>query len=366
MFYISFVAPDCPSKSSNRIVFLDIAKGIAILCVVIGHNRPIPQFLYQCIYAFHVPLFFIISGYFLKNLPILDQMKKKGKLLLKPLLFGIFSYFLISLCLVLYGWLTNSFLENFGKESIKFLLRQMIHWPDWLGPFWFLEALFWAFLWTTLFLKLSKRIGIICAAVLWFLAYLCAPHFFIPLCFWQGANASLFVYTGAILKGKLQGQTLLYLGATSFVISTFYLCIMGHFEILLLSSLTYSKLPDTLILSFLTSFAILAFAYIISKKFSTLSALLSFWGRNTLIVLCLEGIFYHTVPWNHIALWLAPWTGCEGIVSMTWIAYWNATLILLIKLIIYLGFILIAHRIYFFRWIFSITDAGEITCSREK
>lgn len=41
---------------------------------------------------------------------------------------------------------------------------------------------------------------------------------------------------------------------------------MGHFEILLLSSLTYSKLPDTLILSFLTSFAILAFAYIISKK----------------------------------------------------------------------------------------------------
>lgn len=42
---------------------LDIAKGIGILLVIAGHTYNIPEVARRIIYAFHMPLFFIIAGY---------------------------------------------------------------------------------------------------------------------------------------------------------------------------------------------------------------------------------------------------------------------------------------------------------------
>ena len=54
------------STSCNRIVYIDIIKGIAIILVIMGHVLSDPSLLRNAIYTFHMPLFFIISGYFLK------------------------------------------------------------------------------------------------------------------------------------------------------------------------------------------------------------------------------------------------------------------------------------------------------------
>ena len=45
---------------------IDIMKGIAILCVMVDHTYWAPDWLTAIIYSFHIPLFFIISGYFAK------------------------------------------------------------------------------------------------------------------------------------------------------------------------------------------------------------------------------------------------------------------------------------------------------------
>lgn len=45
-----------------RLKWLDIAKGIAIILMVIGHTS-IPSTLSRFIFAFHMPLFFIASGW---------------------------------------------------------------------------------------------------------------------------------------------------------------------------------------------------------------------------------------------------------------------------------------------------------------
>ena len=50
------------STRTNRLKWLDIAKGISIILVVIGHTS-IPRFLSDFIWAFHIPLFFIASGW---------------------------------------------------------------------------------------------------------------------------------------------------------------------------------------------------------------------------------------------------------------------------------------------------------------
>ena len=52
---------DSPGRAL-RLPWLDLVKGLAILLVVLGHMN-IPARASQLIYSFHVPLFFIASGY---------------------------------------------------------------------------------------------------------------------------------------------------------------------------------------------------------------------------------------------------------------------------------------------------------------
>lgn len=61
--------------SKKRDAEFDIAKGILILCVVIGHggSDSIADFMYR----FHMPLFFILSGYFLQKKSDVGEYAKK-------------------------------------------------------------------------------------------------------------------------------------------------------------------------------------------------------------------------------------------------------------------------------------------------
>lgn len=61
--------------TNSRNDSLDVAKGIGILLVVLGHSmspvidgHSFIQWLYMVIYAFHMPLFFFVSGYVAKKL----------------------------------------------------------------------------------------------------------------------------------------------------------------------------------------------------------------------------------------------------------------------------------------------------------
>ena len=45
----------------ERIAYVDAARGLAILCVVLGHLYP-GDGIVQYISSFHVPVFFILSG----------------------------------------------------------------------------------------------------------------------------------------------------------------------------------------------------------------------------------------------------------------------------------------------------------------
>lgn len=68
----------------NRYASIDIAKGILILCVVIGHGTQ-SQSLSDFMYRFHMPLFLILSGCFLRKAEnVKAYAKKKAVRLLVP------------------------------------------------------------------------------------------------------------------------------------------------------------------------------------------------------------------------------------------------------------------------------------------
>ena len=84
-------------EKNKRILWVDVAKGIGMILVVLGHTHFGGRTL---IYTFHMPLFFFCSGLFFSNSEPLNLMEKLKKCL-KTILFPYFLYAIISklLCL---------------------------------------------------------------------------------------------------------------------------------------------------------------------------------------------------------------------------------------------------------------------------
>ena len=49
------------TEKTSRILWIDVAKGITIILVVLGHSS-LPSTISRFIWAFHMPLFFLVSG----------------------------------------------------------------------------------------------------------------------------------------------------------------------------------------------------------------------------------------------------------------------------------------------------------------
>ena len=60
----------------KRVQYIENAKGIGILLVVLGHNdmNAYHPTLHRFIYAFHMPLFFFLSGIFFNPVRNADQV----------------------------------------------------------------------------------------------------------------------------------------------------------------------------------------------------------------------------------------------------------------------------------------------------
>ena len=104
----------------NRLSYMDIAKGFGILCVIAGHmgNEAINRF----VFSFHMPLFFIISGYFLsqKHTPK-EVLFKRCKKLLPPYIFTCF-------CILALSILKNLIGIVIGIKSIDNLVLDIVKW----------------------------------------------------------------------------------------------------------------------------------------------------------------------------------------------------------------------------------------------
>ena len=156
--------------NTKRLDWIDIAKGIGIILVVLGHTL-VPQvretgfagFLWIFIYNFHMPLFFFLSGYlFEKGLP---HYTNKGKfilgklqyLMLPYLIFSTFAYLFIGFSLKIP--LLAKVLENGGYTAVdlKDAILQIVTYNNHIDKhLWFVFSLFIVFLVNILIPKIMK------------------------------------------------------------------------------------------------------------------------------------------------------------------------------------------------------------------
>lgn len=99
--------------AADDFAFIDNAKAIGIVLVVLGHARGMPNVFYDLVYSFHMPLFFALSGYLVSpaNLALtpLAHLRRSLRAIGLPYL----VFFAIS-----YGyWLAT---RGFGARADKF------------------------------------------------------------------------------------------------------------------------------------------------------------------------------------------------------------------------------------------------------
>ena len=97
-------------SDNNRINYFDIAKGIGIILVIIGHIEYVPAPIRFYIVTFHMPLFFVVSGMLMnltdeKNREMKPLVIKKLKRIMLPYLIFSVLYPVIDL---LYYFITGN------------------------------------------------------------------------------------------------------------------------------------------------------------------------------------------------------------------------------------------------------------------
>lgn len=194
----------------NRI---DCIKGFGILLVILGHTLEHDDIVRKIIYSFHMPLFFIVSGY-VYNKKKYDEYKikeffyKKFKVYIMPYLYlGIINLILFQ---IIKPILNNNYsLSNYFYEILKKIIGIIYSIGDttWMpncSPIWFLTCLFSAEIIFFIIMKYSKSekkhiilIGII-GLVTSYLFNIRLP-WNVDVAF----TAVVFIYIGYIIKNRI-------------------------------------------------------------------------------------------------------------------------------------------------------------------
>lgn len=153
--------------------YLDIAKGIGILLVVVGHCIPDAstpngvsivgyKILFDLIYSFHMPLFFFISGFMISQ----EKMRNHGQttldILKKRFYRLIIPYIVVGLCYAPFKMLLAQFANKPYDISNLWMVVIGVN-PD--GELWFLYSLFIAHLISAIWGFRVSRIGLLVAGV---------------------------------------------------------------------------------------------------------------------------------------------------------------------------------------------------------
>lgn len=118
----------------KRVGYIDLYRSVGIILMVLGHIG-VGKGYDLFIHAFNMPMFFMISGYFYREKPMLDRIKHNCKVLLIPYLINGFAYYL-------FGLIRNA--TDFSIKHIITLLSGLGTSPVTGAVQWFLTAMFFA------------------------------------------------------------------------------------------------------------------------------------------------------------------------------------------------------------------------------
>jgi fucose 4-O-acetylase-like acetyltransferase len=265
-----------------RFKALDVAKGIGIILVIIGHLDT-SEMLHKWIYSFHMPFFFFLSGFLNKDK---EDFKEVAISKVKRLIVPYFFFGILSIIVMLTFKLP---LKNpINKEHLDDILRIFYLKGNPIPMnkvIWFLIVLFWM---EMLNFLLSKKISataqFISSIVASVIVYYCFLLFKFRLPFGLDIVpfALIFFMLGRLVKQKIDISQITKtsnLWLLTFPIATIFLMLNFKFNLDLLQ-LTF-KNPLLLVLtSFSGIYLLLLISFLISQN-----GILEYLGTNSIVIL---------------------------------------------------------------------------------
>ena len=311
----------------GREKWIDNAKGIAILMVIIGHTcGGLSGTLdFQFVYGIHLVMFFLLSGYTTKKRRLsIEFISAKFRRLMVPYFYTCFAiivadvinsrilYHDISIDTISYiigkdlvgSFFASGASKNFGEIDLGTRI----------GAIWFLPALFFSILIFQCLLQKTEddRILGICTAAISLLGHISGRFLWFPFSVQSGMFASFFLWIGYEIKKK---DLLLKIRWYHYVTAQICLLCGIHFGYCNVR-FVYADISD-LLLSIPVGLSGCMLIYLISvldKK----GCVLSYFGKISIIVLCVHLFALETMG-EHINLFLDRLTLSGNIRGWTYI-----------------------------------------------
>ena len=305
---------------SPRLDYLDAAKGIAIIAMMMGHWKLHP--VNVIVYSFHMPLFFFISGYTFHPKPWKKTLRDKSARLLLP--YAATCAVTVSLYAVRYAALRfvrggdGAVVSAAGKDVLGQIVTSLCGAGGFnahlfnsaytfrnVGPIWFLTALFFVILFLRALDK--KAFALFYVLLIAYAGYRMQSVCILPMYVLSAMTALVFAYAGKQAAGFFDGKTpWITLGISCAVYAYCLLRFQGKFL-----EIAGNRYPNG-IADFLQAFAgiviVLCICRPLARYCKRLSGLLCFFGRNSLCVLCVHTVEKAFFPW-HVIDALFPQTG---------------------------------------------------------
>ncbi len=287
----------------ERIKWIDVAKGICMVSIVLGHQGI--GAIDKYVYAYHLTLFFILSGYTMKQVEVnRDYLEKKFIRLMLPYFATCFIIIILDIfnCFFLIHDTSNQTVTNvIAKDLIRSFWASgsitafgNVEIGSRIGAIWFLPAFFWAVIGTQAVIRYVSSKKMQCAIVGTgaVLSMVLARFIWLPFSIQSGLMAMPYILLGYFIKDK---KLLERVNFKIFILClTIYL--LGVWGNLSVISFVSANAPDYVI-SFLIALASSICVIYISNKIGGCKVL-EWIGQNSLYFMCV-----HLVEAEQMGTW---------------------------------------------------------------
>lgn len=257
-----------------------------MIAVIIGHLSSIGV---DFIFSWHMPLFFIVAGYFYHEKPISEMTVKDSRHLLIP-------YFLTCMVIVscyaassvikgtdnVSRWIIASIYGNGSPNHSSMFLSDI---PV-IGAIWFLWAMFWVKGAFNMIYKYTRRQAVIVSLVISLAAILLDRYVVnLPLAILPGLSALAFYVIGFLLRVR-GGFSTFHPAAALALIVVWILSFMS--STMSMVRCYYECYPLNMVGAIGGTYAVWKLSDMLSKFNNRIVLFLSWIGRNSLAILCIH------------------------------------------------------------------------------
>lgn len=325
-------------REKQRLDYIDMLKGIGIILVVAGHHLLEFERLTVWIYSFHIPLFFIITGY-------LSEFKKEKCESIKLVIINkarslMYPYITFSLINIIW-YIVFYIITPIGGQPGETLKVVFIKTVTTFGyhAMWFLPAFFVG---TVLFTVINKtkfshfiHIAILiagCAVCVWIRQIEMERNvvWYILNYISRAAVATSFIYIGSLICkffSKLKNFTeWICMGVCAVIV-----------VITLIINLTYmneynlavSNIGNPLIF-YISSISNSILLLLLCKKINLKKGLLNFYGKNSLVIMAIHMGFPVEIAWLIVGITKCPFSASVNSIIVIIIEFVIMTLCMLL------------------------------------